>query len=46
MMNNAVKNIILRVVRNKMAAGKTFEDIMKTYPKLTKADIKEIKEAL
>lgn len=46
MMSNAVKNIIVRVVKNKLAAGEKFEDVMKLYPKLTKAEITEIKEAL
>ena len=42
MMNNAVKNIIVRVVKNRMAAGETFKDIVKNYPKLTKEEIAEI----
>lgn len=45
-MSKAVKNIIVRVIRNRMAAGEQFEDIIKDYPKLTEADIAEIKEAL
>lgn len=45
-MSNLVKNIVMRVVKNRMAAGETFEDIIKSYPKLTKAEIKEIKEAV
>ncbi len=45
-MSNLVKNIVIRVVKNRMAAGATFEDIIKSYPKLTKAEIKEIKEAV
>ena len=45
-MSNAARNIIVRVVKNKLAAGEKFENIMKSYPKLTKAEITEIKEAL
>lgn len=45
-MSNLVKNILIRVVKNRMAAGETFEDIIKSYPKLTKAEIKEIEEAV
>ena len=45
-MSKAVKNIIVRVIRNRMAAGEQFEDIIKDYPKLTEAEIAEIKDAL
>lgn len=45
-MSNAVKNIIVRVVKNKMAAGEKFEDIIKLYPRLTKDEIEEIREKL
>ena len=46
MMSKAVKNIIIRVVKNRMAVGETFEEIIKSYPRLTKDEIKEIKEEL
>jgi Protein of unknown function (DUF433). len=46
MMSKAVKNIIVRVVKNRMAAGEAFEEIIKSYPRLTKDEIKEIKEEL
>lgn len=46
MMSNIVKNILIRAVKNRLAAGETFEDIIKSYPKLTKVEIKEIKEAV
>ena len=45
-MSKAVKNIIVRVIKNRMAAGEQFEDIIKDYPKLTEAEIAEIKESL
>ena len=45
-MSKAVKNIIVRVIRNRMAAGEQFEDIIKDYPKLTQDEIAEIKKAL
>lgn len=45
-MSRAVKNIIVRVIKNRMAAGEQFEDIIKDYPKLTDQEITEIKEAL
>ncbi len=45
-MSIAARNIIVRVVRNRMASGEKFEDIIKSYPKLTKENIKEIEEVL
>ena len=45
-MSRAVKNIIVRVIRNRMAAGEQFADIIKDYPKLTQDEIAEIKKAL
>ena len=45
-MRTAARNIIVRVVRNRLAAGENFEDIIKSYPKLTKETIKEIEELL
>ena len=45
-MSNTVKNIMVRAVKNRLAAGEKFEDIIKSYPKLTKAEIKEIKSAI
>lgn len=46
MMGNAVKNIMVRAVKNRLAAGEKFEDIIKSYPKLTNEEIEEIKAAL
>ena len=46
MMNNTAKNIMVRVVKNRMAAGEKFEDIIKSYPRLTKDEIEEIKKEL
>ena len=45
-MSKLVKNIMVRAIKNRMAAGEKFEDIIKSYPKLTKAEIKEIKGAV
>ena len=42
-MSNAVKNIIVRVVKNRMAAGEKMEDIINSYSKLTPKEIQEIK---
>lgn len=46
MMSNAVKNIMVRAIGKRLAAGEKFEDIIKSYPRLTKAEVKEIKEAV
>ena len=44
MMKKAVKNIIVRVIKSRMAAGEKFGDIIKSYPKLSAGEIKEIKD--
>lgn len=46
MMSNAVKNIMLRAIGKRLAAGEKFEDIIKSYPRLTETEINEIKQAL
>ena len=45
-MSNAVKNIIVRVVKKRMDAGETFDDIILSYPRLTPEEIEEIRESL
>lgn len=44
-MNNAVKNVMLRVIRKRMAVGENFEDIIKDYTKLAQDEVTEIREA-
>ena len=46
MMNKAVKNIMLRVIRNRIAEGETVDDILADYPKLTEEERAELKEAV
>jgi len=43
--SNAAKNIIIRVLKNKLAEGEKFEDVIKLYPKLTTEEIEELKNA-
>lgn len=43
MMKKAVKNIIVRAVKSRMAAGEQLRDIIKSYPKLSAGEIREIK---
>lgn len=38
--------IIKRAIKNRMADGEIFEDIMLDYPKLTNAEIKKIKREI
>lgn len=44
-MSNAAKNIMLRVIRRRMAEGEELEDILAGYPKLTDAEKEELREA-
>ena len=46
MMNNAGKNIIVRVIKNRMAAGEDIETIWESYPKITKKEKSEILKEL
>lgn len=46
MMSNAAKNIMVRAIKSRMAAGEEFEEIIKSYPRLTKEDIEEIEKEL
>lgn len=45
-MSNALKNIVLRVIKRRMASGETFEEIIADYPKLTEEEIAELKEVV
>ena len=43
-MSKSAKKIMVRVISNRIADGETFEEIIADYPKLTPAEIKELKE--
>ncbi len=45
-MSNSAKNIMLRVIRRRMAEGEELEDILASYPKLTDAEKEELREAV
>lgn len=45
-MSNAVKNIMVRAISKRLAAGEKFEDIIRSYPRLTQNEIEEIRKAL
>ena len=45
-MSNAVKNIMIRAIKNRMAAGEDIETIWESYPKITKKEKSEILKEL
>ena len=45
-MSKVVKNIMLRVIRKRMAEGEMVEEILADYPKLTEEEKQELTEAL
>ncbi len=45
-MTAAVKNVMVRVIKRRMAKGETFEEIIAGYPRLTQAEVKELKKAV
>lgn len=46
MMSKALRSIMLRVIKNRIKAGETMEDILNDYPKLTKKDKSDLKDEL
>lgn len=45
-MSNSAKNIMLRVIRRRMAKGEELEDILAGYSKLTDAEKEELRAAI
>lgn len=46
-MSEAVKKLMVRVIKNKMkTTGKTFDEVVLEYPKLTKEEIEELRIAV
>ena len=45
-MSNAAKNIFTRVIKRRMAAGESLDDILDSYPKLTDAEKEELRKAV
>lgn len=45
-MSKSAKKIMVRVINNRMEEGETFEEIIVDYPKLTSAEIEELREAV
>ena len=45
-MSNAAKNIMVRVIKNRMEEGERLDDILVTYPKLTDKEKEILIEAV
>lgn len=45
-MSTAKLKLMVSVFRRRMAEGETFEEVARSYPKLTAVDIADIEEAL
>ena len=45
-MSNAKLKLIVSVFSRRIAAGKTFEEVAESYPKLTTEDLEQIRNAL
>ena len=45
-MSNASKNIMVRVIKRRMADGENLDDILERYPRLTEEEKQELREAV
>jgi uncharacterized protein (DUF433 family) len=45
-MTATAKKLMIRVIKNRMADGETFDEIIKDYPKLTDSEVEELREAV
>lgn len=45
-MSNSALRIFVRVVRRKMAAGRTLDEVLTDYPELSDEDKEQIREAV
>ena len=45
-MSNAKLKLMVSVFRRRMSDGETFEEVARSYPKLTAVDIADIEKAL
>lgn len=45
-MSNAAKNIFVRVIKRRLSAGESLDDILDSYPKLTDAEKEELRKAV
>lgn len=45
-MSKSAKNIMVRVIRRRIAAGEALKDILAGYPKLTDEETQELREVV
>ena len=45
-MSNSMLNIYVRVIKKRMSEGEELDSILASYPKLSEAEIAEIKEKI
>lgn len=46
MLSNAVKNIMIRVIKKRIEEGEELEDILIGYPKLSQEEKQELRKSL
>lgn len=45
-MTSTAKRLMVRVIERRIVNGENFDDIIRAYPKLTLAEVKELREAV
>ena len=45
-MSKSMRNLMIRVIRKRMNAGETFDEIIEDYPKLTKEEVEDLRAAV
>ena len=45
-MTKSAKNIMVRVINNRLKKGETFDEIIADYPKLTDVEVEELREVV
>ena len=45
-MSKSMKNIMIRVITNRMNNGETFDEVIADYPKLTESEIEDLRKAV
>ena len=45
-MSKSMKNIMIRVITNRMNNGETFDEVIADYPKLKDAEIEDLRKAV
>lgn len=45
-MSKSMKNIMVRVIKKRMNEGEIFDEIIKDYPKLTDAEVEDLRNII